>query len=191
VIVALVVIQATGIGGFIPYTHAWKAMIAGISLAGLVFCLYRALKQVLFFRTLMYVALGMMFFLTVIQWTLPDDTIEHKAPGDLLIRNADRVTPETVLVSLEDPLRAVCWYYRRSDVFQLGGGGELSYGLAYPKGRSRLLDTTRFKALVDSHDSGQVVLVGKAKHYRHWKLQLPPPIYEDTSGPGGYVFAQY
>jgi 4-amino-4-deoxy-L-arabinose transferase len=50
VIVALVVIQATGIGGFIPYTHAWKAMIAGISLAGLVFCLYRALKQVLFFQ---------------------------------------------------------------------------------------------------------------------------------------------
>ena len=21
--------------------------------------------------------------------------------------------------------------------------------------------------------------------------KLPPPVYEDTSGPGGYVFAQY
>jgi 4-amino-4-deoxy-L-arabinose transferase len=82
----------------------------------------------------MYVALGMMFFLTVIQWTLPDDTIEHKAPGDLLIRNADRVTPETVLVSLEDPLRAVCWYYRRSDVFQLGGGGELILWIGLSEG---------------------------------------------------------
>jgi len=191
VLAALAVIQTTGIGGFIPYKHAWKALIAGISLAGLVFCLYRALKQVLFFRTLMYVAIGMMMFLAVIQWVLPDDTIEHKAPGDLLIRNADRVAPETVLVSLEDPLRAVCWYYRRSDVFQLGGGGELSYGLAHSKDRSRLLKAARFKALVGSHDTGQVVLVGKAKHYRNWKRRLPPPIYEDTSGPGGYVFAQY
>jgi hypothetical protein len=35
------------------------------------------------------------------------------------------------------------------------------------------------------------MLVGKAKHYRHWKEKLPAPVYEDSSGPGGYVFAQY
>lgn len=190
-LVALAVIQATGLGGFIPYTHAWKAAAAGVGLAALIFCLFKALRQHLFSSTLMYVALGMALILAVIQFVLPDDTIEHKAPGALLIRNADRVTAETVLVSLEDPLRAVCWFYRRSDVFQLGGGGELAYGLATPEGQGRLLDATRFKTLVDDHATGAVILVGKAKHYRNWKLLLPPPVYEDTSGPGGYVFAQY
>jgi 4-amino-4-deoxy-L-arabinose transferase len=79
------------------------------------------------------------------------------------------VGPQTVLVSLEDPLRAVCWFYKRSDVFQLGGGGELSYGFGYPDGRGRLLDAARFTELVKTHQRGRVVLVGKAKHYRKWK----------------------
>jgi len=191
VLVALAVIQATGLGGFIPYAHAWKAFVAAAGLAGLVFGLFKALKQPLFSRTMLAMALGMTLLLSVIQWVVPDDTIEHKAPGALLLRNAGRVTPQTLLVSMEDPLRAVCWYYRRSDVFQLGGSGELSYGLRHSKDRDRLLNADRFKTLVDAHDTGQVVLVGKAKHYRKWKPQLPPPVYEDTSGPGGYVFAQY
>ena len=191
VLVALIVIQTTGIGGFVPYVHPWKAVAAGASLAGLVLCLCKGFRHGRVEGKLVFMALGMVLFLTTIQWVLPDDTIEHKAPGALLIRNADRVTPDTALVSLEDPLRATCWFYRRSDVFQLGEGGELAYGLTYPEGRHRLLNPEQFRTLVSTHETGRVVLVGKAKHYRHWKEKLPPPVYEDSSGPGGYVFAQY
>ena len=188
---ALIVIQLTGIGGFIPYVHPDKAILAVVGLAGLVLCLYRGFRTGSVEGKLVCMALGMILFLAVVQWVLPDDTIEHKAPGALLLRNANRVTPKTTLVSLEDPLRAVCWFYRRSDVFQLGHGGELAYGLSYPEGRQRLLDARQFRALVDAHASGGVILVGKARHYRHWKEKLPTPFYEDTSGPAGYVFAQY
>lgn len=191
VLAALIVIQTTGIGGFVPYAHAWKAIVAGAGVAALVLCLRTGLRHGGIDGKLVFMALGMILFLATVQWVLPDDTIEHKAPGELLSRNADRVTPETALVSLEDPLRAVCWFYRRSDVFQLGPGGELAYGLTYPEGRRRLLDPAQFGDLIGTHQTGRVVLVGKAKHYRHWKEKLPSPVYEDSSGPGGYVFAQY
>jgi len=191
ILVALIVVQAGGIGGFVPYTHGWKTLTAAAALVGLIFCLGLALIRWPFERKVFCVALGTVLLLVTIQFVLPDDTIEHKAPGAFLLSNASRVGPQTVLVSLEDPLRAVCWFYKRSDVFQLGGGGELSYGFGYPDGRGRLLDAARFTELVKTHQRGRVVLVGKAKHYRKWKTKLPPPIFEDTSGPGGYVFAQY
>lgn len=191
VLFALIVIQVTGAGGFVPYVHGWKTMAASLGLAGLIFCLCLSLKKTMAGGQLLFVALGTALFLSTIQFVLPDDTIEHKAPGALLLRNASRVQPETLLVSLEDPLRAVCWFYRRSDVFQLGAGGELSYGFGYPDGTPRLLDEAQFTRLIRGHKKGRVVLVGKSKHYRNWKEKLPPPVFEDSSGPGGYVFAQY
>ena len=190
-LLGLVIIQATGAGGFIPYVHTWKTLAAAAALTGLVLCLCIALKQRTVEGKMLLLALGTAIFLSTIQLVLPDDTIEHKAPGALLLRNASRVQPETVLVSLEDPLRAVCWFYKRSDVFQLGGGGELAYGMAYPDGRHRRLDEAQFASLVNDHARGRVVLVGKFKHYRKWKKKLPPPVFEDNSGSGGYVFAQY
>jgi 4-amino-4-deoxy-L-arabinose transferase len=191
ILLGLIVIQVTGIGGFIPYVHSWKTIAAVLGLTGFIVCLYLSLKKTTFGRKLLFITFGTTLFLCTMQFVLPDDTIEHKAPGALLLKNASRVLPETVLVSLEDPLRAVCWFYKRSDVFQLGGGGELAYGFGYPDGRHRLLDEANFLDLTHRHERGRVVLVGKSKHYRNWKDKLPPPVYEDTSGPGGYVFVQY
>ena len=191
ILLGLIVIQTTGIGGFIPYVHIGKTLMAALGLAGYIFCLWLSLRKARFGSKLLLVALGTILFLSTIQFVLPDDTIEHKAPGALLLRNASRVEPATVLVSLENPLRAVSWFYKRSDVFQLGAGGELTYGFSYPDAGHRLLDEAKFIRLVHGHERGRVVLVGKSKHYQNWKDKLPPPIFEDTSGPGGYVFAQY
>jgi 4-amino-4-deoxy-L-arabinose transferase len=191
ILIGLIVIQSTGVGSFIPYVHPWKVVTVAAMLVVCLAFLGSALSRKTLQEKMLVIAAGTAIFVTTIQLVLPDDTIEHKAPGALLLRNALRVQPETVLVSLEDPLRAVCWFYRRSDVLQLGVGGELAYGLAYPDGRQRLLDEAQFTALVKHHPRGKVVLVGKAKHYRNWKDKLPPPFYEDDSGPGGYVFAQY
>lgn len=191
ILLGLIVIQTIGIGGFIPYVHQWKTLGVAAGVSGCIVCLRRSLKHRSLREKMWLMASGTAIFLITVQLVLPDDTIEHKAPGALLIRNASRVQPQTVLVSLENPLRAVCWFFRRSDVYQLGGGGELSYGMRYPDSRHRLIDTDQFAHLVRRHGPGQVVLVGKSRHYRHWKEKLPPPFFEDTSGPGGYVFAQY
>jgi 4-amino-4-deoxy-L-arabinose transferase len=107
VFLGLVVIQTTGAGGFIPYVHPWKTLSAAAVLAAFIVCLRIALKKTTVAGKLLLVAMGTVLFLVAVQFNLPDDTIEHKAPGALLLRNASRVQPETVLVSLEDPLRAL------------------------------------------------------------------------------------
>lgn len=191
ILLGLIVIQTTGVGGFIPYFHLGKILVATASMIGFIFCLRLSLKTRMVDGKILMITLGTAIFLVTMQLVLPDDTIEHKAPGELLLRNASRVQPQTILVSLENPLRAVCWFYKRSDVYQLGGGGELSYGMGYPDSRHRLIDIDGFAQLVRSYGRGRVVLVGKAKHYRRWKEKLPAATFEDTSGPGGYVFAQY
>ena len=39
------------------------------------------------------------------------------------------VRPDTILVSDEVQVRAVCWFFKRDDVYLLAGRGELRYGL--------------------------------------------------------------
>jgi 4-amino-4-deoxy-L-arabinose transferase len=190
-LLGLIVIQITRIGGFIPYFHVWKTIAAAGALAVYLFCLGKALKSRVFESKMVLIVLGSILFLTTAQLVLPDDTLKRKSPQVLLVRNAPRILPETVLVSMKDPLRAVCWFFKRSDVYQVGSPGELEYGFGYAQERHRLLDEAQFLDLINRHEPGRVVFVLKAKHYRRWKDRLPPPVYVDTSGPIGYVLAQY
>ena len=123
---------------------------------------------------------------------MPDLTLEHKAPGALLLKNAHKIRTDTVLVSDEDPMGAVCWFYKRDDVYLLEGGGEVSYGLNYEDAKYRSLNLEKFKDLINKTAGKEgVVLVAKSKKYTQWKQRLPKPVYEDSNGKGGYVFVQY
>jgi 4-amino-4-deoxy-L-arabinose transferase len=123
---------------------------------------------------------------------MPDLTLEHKAPGTFLLKNAHKIRTDTVLVSDEDPMGAVCWFYKRDNVYLIEGGGEVSYGLNYEDAKYRSLNLKQFKDLVfQNAEKGRVVLIAKSRKYRQWKQNLPKPLYEDSNGKGGYVFVQY
>lgn len=97
-----------------------------------------------------------------------------------------------MLVADEDPMGAVCWFYKRDDVYLLEGGGEVSYGLSFEDAKHRSLNLKQFKDLVvQNAEKGRVVLIAKSRKYMRWKQNLPEPSYEDSNGKGGYVFAQY
>jgi 4-amino-4-deoxy-L-arabinose transferase len=91
----------------------------------------------------------------VIHFAMPEPGVKHNAPGPLLERFADRVGPDTVLVSDASVARAVAWYYRRTDIYLTGRKGEMAYGLDYPDAASRYLDPEAFPAefrqAVDGH----------------------------------------
>jgi len=190
ILVGFILIQVTGIIGFVPYGERWKTIALAVVMVALIGFLIKSLKKELFAEKIFLISLGSLLLLAVVQFALPDKIIEHKAPGEFLARNNSRVQPDTILVSLNDYARAICWYYKRSDVYLLQNGGELTYGLSYPEARHRRLNHNQFAGMV-SRNKGKVVLIGKYKKYQSWKAYLPPPIYEDHSGPGGFVFAQY
>ena len=185
-----IIVQTTGSGGHVPYSAGWKVMAIATAMLLLAVGLRHALKKETLPEKIGSISLVVFLFLTVAQFTLPDKLIARKAPGEFLLKNAARVQADTRLVSFYQTVRAVCWYYKRSDVLILQNGVELEYGLSYPEARHRLLNLKQINALIHKN-KGKVVIVGKYEKYMIWKPHLPPPIYEDHNSPDGFVFAQY
>jgi len=123
-------------------------------------------------------------------FTIPDLTIESKSPGVLLERHKQDIADGDVILSDENSIRAVCWYFERNDVFLIEGAGELDYGLTYADAAGRLLDMQSAADLI-KRNPGRTVLVARVKSISRWRDQLPKPAYQDDSGPKGYVYWRY
>lgn len=70
---------------------------------------------------------------------LPQELQRSKAPGAFLLKFKDRVDEKSILVSHDDPLREICWYYKRDDVYIFVAPGELRYGTSYVDTKDRVI----------------------------------------------------
>ena len=190
--VALIGVQIMGFKGFKPYALTWKWGLGVFGFMVFTFLLISAVRVTNSKTKLMLVGCAPLLVLFGSNFIMPDLTLEHKAPGAFLLKNVHKIQTDTMLVADEDPMGAVCWFYKRDDVYLLEGGGEVSYGLNYEDAKYRSLNLKQFKDLVlQNAETGRVVLVAKSRKYRRWKQNLPEPVYEASSGKGGYVFVQY
>ena len=130
-----------------------------------------------------------LLFITI-HFIIPDLTIEKKVPGTLLERYCQNISHDTILMSDENTIKAVCWYMNRDDVYVLENGGELNYGLTYSDASGRLID---IKTSIDmiKRNKGKIILIARAKNILRWRDQLPRPVFQDDSGIDGYVFWRY
>jgi 4-amino-4-deoxy-L-arabinose transferase len=119
-----------------------------------------------------------------------DLTIEAKSPGPILEQHKQSIADDDVIISDKDSIRAVCWYLRRSDVYVLGGAGELDYGLGYKDADGRSLDGRSAADLI-KQNRGKTVLIARVRKISRWRDQLPKPVFQDQSGPSGYVLWKY
>ena len=190
--VALIGVQSIGFKGFKPYDQTWKWGLGVFGFVMFAFLLISTARVSNSKTKLMLVGCSPLFLLLGSNLILPDLTLEHKAPGTFLLKNAYKIKTDTILVSDEDPMGAVCWFYKRDDVYLLEGGGEVSYGLNYEDAKFRSLNLKQFKdLLLQNAGKRRVVLIAKSRKYMRWKQNLPEPLYEDSNGEGGYVFVQY
>ena len=190
--VALIGVQIIGFKGFKPYDQTWKWGLGVFGFVMFAFLLISTARVSNSKTKLMLVGCSPLFLFLGSNFIIPDLTLEHKAPGTFLLKNAHKIKTDTMLVTDEDPMGAVCWFYKRDDVYLLEGGGEVSYGLNYEDAKSRSLNLRQFKDLIlQNAEKGRVVLIAKSRKYMRWKQNLPEPLYEDSNGEGGYVFVQY
>jgi 4-amino-4-deoxy-L-arabinose transferase len=190
ILIALLYVQSFGFNGFRPFSHPWKVMMV---VNGLVFsillCFWAFRNQRGKEKALIYGMAPLLLFF-VIHFTIPDLTIESKSPGVLLERHKQDIADGDVILSDENSIRAVCWYFERNDVFLIEGAGELDYGLTYADAAGRLLDMQSAADLI-KRNPGRTVLVARVKSISRWRDQLPEPAYQDDSGPKGYVYWRY
>jgi len=183
-------IKFMGPRGIFPFRVPRKGFIAGIALAAgipLLFCALRARKNPI---RLICFGMAPLFLLFSMNFIIPDRILEKRAPGNFLRSHIREVTPATILVSERTPVQMVCWIFKRSDVYLLNTGGELSYGLSYKEARHRLVNFGKFTELTRQYP-GRVVLIAWADHFKAWKRYLPKPENVDENGRDGFVFVRY
>ncbi len=190
ILLALIYVQVFCYQGFRPYGQPWKVIMAIYGLVSAilsfvwVFKNQEGMKKVILFA----LAPSLLFFIG--HFIVPDLTVEAKAPGLLLEQFKGRIGYDILIISDEETIGAVCWYLRRSDVYLLGGGGELDYGLACEDASGRLIDMKSAVGLIKLN-RGKILLIARVKNILEWRDRLPKPVFEDDSGPKGYVFWRY
>jgi len=134
---------------------------------------------------------AILIFFFIANFAVPDKDIDCRAPGRLLELNLSRVTPDAILVSNDNVVRAVCWFFKRDDVKLLEPVGELTYGLDHDDTKpGRLLSLDRLNAMIrENAGKRPVILVLIKEHYKSYADRLPPPVFMDTDN--HFVFAEF
>ena len=185
--VCLALLQWFGYNGFRLYSQSWQWLLVAIGLVVFAAILMASAWAAGHPRKMLLFALAPIPLFFFSHFAIPDVTLALKAPGDFLLRHAAEVTPQTLVVSDEEHVRAVCWYLKRNDVYVLNGAGELWYGLGHKGARYRLLDTGRLRKLIKKH-RGNVVYVASEKEYRKLAPQLPRPRSVQVNIEKGFTF---
>ena len=189
-LLAFVALQIVGYHGFRPYSQAWKViMIVNGLLFFLLFC-YWSYQGKSASTQIIFSSLALLFIYVLAHYTLPDRTVEVKCPGPLLQKHAASISPDDVVITDDDTIRAVCWYFKRDDVYNLGPPGELAYGFSSADGAGRRIDLKTAAELIRQH-SGRVVLIARQRTYEHWRTALPAPLVQEANGEKGYVLLKF
>ncbi|MFC1879909.1 phospholipid carrier-dependent glycosyltransferase [Thermodesulfobacteriota bacterium] len=190
ILLAFVYVQFFGYNGFRPYSQPWKTVLAVNCLVFIILFSWWAFRSQDRIKKIVSFGLAPFLLFLTAHFILPDLVIEGKIPGILLERYSQDIDRDTVVISDKNTVKAVCWYFKRSDVYVLGVGGELTYGLAYEDAAGRTLDMQSAVQMIDSHP-GKTVLVARVKNIKRWQDKLPEPVYQDDSGPEGWALWRY
>jgi len=122
---------------------------------------------------------------------LPNHVMEDRAPERLLLRNQDKVNAETLIVTGDHLVHAVCWFYKRDDVYLFENSGELKYGLDRDKSvPPRLLTVGDLRKIIEAHSKKEgVILFLKTDHYVRDKDRIPEAEFKDMDN--GFVFLRF
>ena len=142
-------------------------------------------------KKLAYYCAAILVFFSIGNFAVPNVVMDRRAPGKLLERNLSKVTSDAILVSNDNVVRAVCWFFKRNDVKMLENTGELTYGLKYDDNKSgKFLSVDAFKDIIEENAGKRpVILILIQDYYKNYTDRLPAPIFMDADN--HFVFAVY
>jgi 4-amino-4-deoxy-L-arabinose transferase len=147
-----------GVGQFLPW-EMWKFYVLALSLGlAAVASLYAAWagKQA---RSVLAAGAAMVPLLFSLQFVLPDEVMQHKAPGAFLERVGATLEPGTAVATNGSLLRAVTWHLKRDDVYVIQDKGETAYGLDAADGAGRYLEPLDLARWINENRQERDVLV--------------------------------
>jgi 4-amino-4-deoxy-L-arabinose transferase len=189
-LLALMATQYFNFQGLRVYDHLWKVTLVIDGLAAMViFCLW-SMDSHCGQSKVMLLGFGPLLLFLLVHFTIPPSLVAPNAPGRLLEKYRDRIKPDTVIISGQEAVGAACWYLKRDDVYVLGPAGEWTSGLQYQDTAGRLLNPDSAMRLIERNRTNTLLIVRKEKVDYLGQSPLRP-IFEDDSGPGGFVVRGY
>ncbi len=88
------------------------------------------------------------------------------------------VGPDTILIGDPKTTHAMCYVYKRDDIYLFHRMGEFDYGLSYPEARNRFLDTDGLVDFIRNRGDKRVVMAIKAGRGKSTKARLPRPSHQ-------------
>jgi len=172
------------------FQRSWKWLLLSSGMAAMLLLLLVAFRSNMVQQKVTFFALSFTVLLFTAHFTIPTLTLNMKAPGPLIRRNAGNITPDTIVLSGEEVARAVCWYLKRNDVYLVERAGELQYGLDYADSSHRKVSPSQAGTFIQKH-RGKIILIAGHKEYSRWQPFLPPPVSVDSNGSKGYLLVRY
>lgn len=153
----------------------WPLLLVG--LGGWVFFIFTAIRVRAPEMKVFLFAVGPAVCFLMFTRAVPDQVYEIRSAEPFLRAHAEAVGSDTLLVSDSKRTHAVCWFFKRNDVYVMGNRGEFRYGLGYEDARHRRLEVDRFNALLRVHQGKRsVVWITGRKQYEKFREQLPEPV---------------
>lgn len=188
----LVILQVGGPTRFTPYGpgETWKWVVATVGLwtwAAMLFLSGKACASRI--RLILFGMAPVLLFLAA-QFIVPAKILQKRAPGGFLQAHSQRVAPDGILVTDDQLVYAVCWYYVRADALLVYSWGEVAYGLKYADSGGIFLEPEHFLKLLDSRPGkGPITLITTKDRYEDCRRWLPHPTYKASDG--NFLLAQF
>jgi 4-amino-4-deoxy-L-arabinose transferase-like glycosyltransferase len=96
----------------------------------------------------------------------------------LLESKANYVKPSTILVGDPKTTHAMCYVYKRDDIYLFSRMGEFDYGLSSPEAKQRFIDSYSLGDFILQRGANRVVVCIKSRPDDTIKAQLPKPSYQ-------------
>jgi 4-amino-4-deoxy-L-arabinose transferase len=136
--------------------------------------------------------LGAMLVFFVLQFSLPNQVMQHKAPAAFLTEVSASLPADGVVMVNGSLVRAVSWSLRRSDVYVIEDKGETAYGLDSADGAGRFLEPAALAVLLQrSRQEHRDVLVLCKRQCNDETRALLPGDVETSSWGNFYAYRIY
>jgi 4-amino-4-deoxy-L-arabinose transferase len=88
------------------------------------------------------------------------------------------IDPDTILIGNPKTTHALCYVYKRDNVYLFGGKSEFAYGLSYPDSEDRYLEIPQLQSLLNQRGNHRVVICIKSPPNDRMRAELPLPTYQ-------------
>jgi len=157
----------------------WKLILCVLAVSGWALLLLLAAKANEARYKLLYFSFGVMVVFAVAQPVCPAVVLEKKAPGTFLMRFAEKIQPDDILVCYNNTFVPASWYYKRNNIYMYHKGGEMEYGLNKPSAQGRLISVEEFARMVsDPQRKQRIIFTMQAKRFRDGVPQATYEVYE-------------